>query len=229
VSVPTKYKYVFKADIQGGIGDFDGPLTLVTAHCGWNSTPYFNTTNETRDTIAARMVAEIQTQLAASINQKFLANGIGIISSTLTSESHTWTDESTYTAYVFPIVPITVYRSRPHVSLVWEVETDRPAGSLPVWIVDLLKLVLPFVIAALIAYWTIQAIQNIVNGITTTTTTTEEYGWVQNPATGAYEWKLLSSKKETAPDLLGSGMTLIAVVVVAFGALWFLTQSKKKK
>ena len=101
-------------------------------------------------------------------------------------------------------------------------------------LIILAKIIAAAVIITIVAYFLIEWLK----AMTTQTYTSEQttYGWVQNPTTGVYEWKPISTKTEsgTMPNVGGilsvgtvAVIGVVAVIIVILAMLGFRGGQKK--
>jgi hypothetical protein len=126
-----------------------------------------------------------------------------------------------------------VLQARLHMTVNLTIDSNKPFMQSPLvlWVI----LAIGIAVAGTAAAITVPAaIADWLKSMTTKTQTftQETYGWVKNPNTGQYEWKVTNTKTgtTTSPDYGGIGeIGIIAVggAVVLIVLLFFLNKSKK--
>lgn len=230
--MPFKYQ-IHVTDKSSGLVNFqDGNDQLVVPNQPY---PYLMHTNETKTSVAARISQEYAAQVPAKVTSDF--NPAGVIISNVVVESVlvSFIKNASYTAYDFPLVPIAVSNYYLQVDYVFSFQTDVALEHSPLdpatiaLLTKLFEITLGAVIVALVAYWIIQALKDVVTSMTTRKSTVEKYDWVLNPNTGLYEWKLVTKEDLQTPDYGGITLVIagaVAIIVVIMVLMGYRGQKK---
>jgi hypothetical protein len=103
----------------------------------------------------------------SKVREEAASHGITVSSVNFTNVSYQWIQTNTYTAYIFPLTPVTIYSEIYHLDMTAEVLSDKPftQSPMPLWVMKIIQWALQAVVIVLVAYFTIQAIQACVQSL----------------------------------------------------------------
>lgn len=207
------YKQVFHVSIESSANvDYDGIGDQAHAIAPNQPYPYYVAINETRRTIGDKIQTEMSNAFDAKVRSEAANNGINVSSVVFDSLQYRWVETNRYTAYIFPITPITIYSEKYTLDMVITVLSDKPfaASPMPIWVIQIVKLALEAVVLILIAYFAIMALQACFKGLFVKTQTVTVY----NPDGSIKETKTTEEPSWTSGILVVGGLIVVALLVV---------------